>query len=205
MNTIIRYLTIAVFWGGVALLGFAGEARAQSTCTLDQAQWMSFKPYICNVSQPAGVTTQIVTWRVTFSEPVGGVSWHDFQTDNTNNYVSGNSGPRFGLGTVDEGIEKVSNSNNTMYDISMKWDCTASDNDCHHNETVTMTGSGCGTGGECTTSYSSSGRTDPYVGEVWLELQSDAAFNEMHSAPVIPQGTRSHATITQATTSVSVN
>ena len=201
MDTIMRYLTIAVFLGGVALLGLAGEARAQA-CPLAEADRTSFKPYICNVSQPAGGSTQIVTWRVTFSEPVGGVSWHDFQTDNTNNYVSGNSGPRYGLGTVDEGIEKISNSNNTMYDIFMKWSCTAPDNDCHHNETVTMTGSGCGTGGECTTSYSSSGRTDRYVGEVWLELQSDAEFNEMHTPPIMNQTERSHMDLPTARVSV---
>ena len=194
MNTIIRYLTIAVVWGGVALLGFAGETRAQTSCTLDDTQWESFKPYICGVSTPAGGSTEKVTWRVTFSEPVTGVSWHDFQTDNTNDPVPGHSDRNYGLGSVGEEIKKVSN---TEYDISMEWECTTSDNDCHHNETVTVTttGDGCGVGqtGVCTTSYSSSGRIDRYVGAVWLELQSDAEFNEMHSQPLLGNQTeRSH-------------
>ena len=178
--------------GGVALLGFAGEARA---CPLAEAAWTSNEPYICDVSQPAGGTIQKVTWRVTFSEPVGGVSWHDFFTDNTNDYVSGNSGPRYGLGSVDEEIKKVSD---TVYDISMEWDCTSSNNDCHHNETVTTACEG----GECTTSYSSSGRIDPYVGEVWLEMQSDAEFNEMHAPPLLGQSPSSHVGLPTAKVSI---
>ena len=204
MNTITRYLTIAVVWG-VALIGLTGETRAQTSCTLDRSQWESFKPYICGVSTPAGGSIEKVTWRVTFSEPVTGVSWYNFQTDNTNNAVPstvpGPAGRKYGLGSVGEEIKKVSN---TEYDISMEWECTTAANDCHHNETVTTTGSGCGTGGECTTSYSSSGRTDPYVGEVWLELQSDAEFKEMHAPPLLGNQTeRSH--VGMPTARVSIN
>ena len=191
MNTILRYLTIAVVWGGVALIGLTGEARAQS-CPLAEGDWISFKPYICDVSQPAGGMTQKVTWRVTFSEPVSGVSWHDFYTDNSNDDVPGHSDTnrRYGVGSVGEEIIKV---NNTVYDISMEWDCTeANVNDCFHNEDFTPT-------------YQVGARNDRYVGHVWLVLTPDAAFKEMHSPPVIAPGTRSHATITEATTSVSVN
>ncbi len=137
----IRYLTIAVLWGGVALLSLAGEAKAQSSCPLAVADRTDYKPYICNVSTPAGGSVQKVTWRVTFSEPVGGVSWWDFHTEETTDYVTGlpDGTPtrRYGLGSVYEEIKKVSGSNNTMYDISMEWDCTANDNDCHHNEDFT--------------------------------------------------------------------
>ncbi len=163
MNTIIRYLTITVL-GGVALLGLAGEARA---CPMDAEDQSLYKPHICDVSVPAGGRTQKVTWRVTFSEPVSGVSWHDFMTDDTNDTVPGHSDRKYGLGTVTEEIKKVST---TVYDISMEWDCTASDNDCSHNEDFTPT-------------YQVGARQDRYVGEVWLELQSDAAFNEMHALP----------------------
>ena len=191
MNTIIRYLTIAVVWGGVALLGLAGEARAQSpSCPLAEADRTSYKPYICGVNQPAGGNTQKVTWQVTFSEPVGGVSWHDFFTDNTNDDVPGHSDTnrRYGLGTVTEEIIKVSS---TVYDISMEWDCTASDNDCFHNEDFTPT-------------YQQGARQDRYVGEVWLDLQSDAEFNEMHAPPMLGNQTeRSH--LGMPTAKVSVN
>ena len=173
--------------GGVALLGLASEAGAQSSCPLAEADWNSFKPYICNVNQPAGGNTEKVTWRVTFSEPVGGVSWHDFMTDNSNDYVPGHTDRRYGLGTVTEEIKKVSD---TEYDISMEWDCTASDNDCFHNEDFTPT-------------YQVGARQDRYVGEVWLELQSDAEFNEIQSPVLDNQMTRSHAGI--PTTRVAVN
>ena len=187
MNNIIRYLTIAAFWGGVTLFGLAGEARANSTCPLAAADRTSYKPYICDVSTPAGGNTQKVTWRVTFSEPVGGVSWHDFQTEDTYNLVPGHTDRRYGLGTVTEEIKKVSN---TEYDISMEWDCTASDNDCSHNEDFTPT-------------YQSGARNDRYVGEVWLELQSDAEFNEMQSPPMPGNQTeRSHVGIPTARVSV---
>ncbi len=187
MNTIIRYLTIAVFGGGIALLGFAGAASA---CTLDEGQWTMFKPYICGVNQPAGGSTQKVTWQVTFSEPVSGVSWHDFMTDDTNEVVTpdlvSNPGRKYGLGTVWEEIKKISN---TVYEISMEWDCTASDNDCSHNEDFTPT-------------YQVGARQDRYDGEVWLELQSDAAFDEMHSPPVMSQTERSHVSIPTAKVAV---
>ena len=186
MNNIMRYLTIAVFCGaGAALFGPAGEARAN--CPLADADRTSYKPYICNVSQPAGGTAEKVTWRVTFSEPVGGVSWHDFYTDDTNNQVPGHPERKYGLGTVTEEIKKVSN---TEYDISMEWDCTASDNDCSHNEDFTPT-------------YQAGARNDRYVGEVWLALQSDAEFNEMHAPPIMNQTERSH--VDMPTAKVSVN
>ncbi len=188
MNNIIRYLTIAVFWAGVALLGLAGEARAQGSCPLAAADRTLFEPYICGVNQPAGGNTQKVTWQVTFSEPVGGVSWHDFMTDDTTNLVPGYTNRRYGLGTVTEEIKKVSS---TVYEISMEWDCTASDNDCSHNEDFTPT-------------YQVGARQDRYVGEVWLELQSDAEFNELHSPPLLGNQTvRSHVGV--PTTKVAVN
>ena len=129
---------------------------------------------------------------VTFSEPVGGVSWLDFQTEDTYDVVSpsipSNPNRRYGLGTVTEEIKKISN---TVYDISMDWDCTASDNDCSHNEDFTPT-------------YQAGARQDRYVGEVWLELQSDAAFNEMQSPPMPSSQTeRNHVGI--PTPKVSVN
>ena len=189
MNNITRYLTIAVFWGGVTLLGLAGEARANSSCPLAAADQTSYLPYICDVSTPAGGTTQKVTWRVTFSEPVGGVSWHDFYTDNTNDDVPETDPTRrYGLGTVAEEIKKVST---TVYDISMEWDCTEANlNDCFHNEDFTPT-------------YQVGARNDRYVGEVWLALQSDAEFNEMHSPPLLGQTERSH--VGMPTANVSVN
>ena len=183
MNTAIRYLTIAIFCGGgIALLGLAGAASA---CPLDTAAL--YKPYICDVSIPAGGSTQKVTWRVTFSEPVSGVSWHDFMTEDTNEVVTpdltSNPSRKYGLGTVWEEIKKIST---TEYDISMEWDCTASDNDCSHNEDFTPT-------------YQAGARQDRYVGEVWLELQSDAAFNEVNSPPIPnSQSTRSHVGIPTA-------
>ena len=188
MNIIIRYLTIAVVLGGVAVFDLAGEARANSTCPLAVADRTSFEPYICNVSQPAGGSTQKVTWQVTFSEPVSGVSWHDFYTDNTNNFVTGHTDRRYGLGSVDEGIKRV---NYTKYEISMEWDCTASDNDCSHNEDFTPT-------------YQAGARNDRYVGEVWLNLQSDAEFIEFHAPPMIGNQTkRNH--VGMPTAKVSVN
>ena len=121
-----------------------------------------------------------------------GVSWHDFQTDNTNDDVPGHTGRRYGLGTVTEEIKKVSSTvSNTEYDISMEWDCTAADNDCFHNEDFTPT-------------YQVGARQDRYVGEVWLELQSDAEFNEMQSPPMPSSQTeRNHVGI--PTPKVSVN
>ncbi len=185
MNNITRYPTIAVLWVGVALLGLAGEAGA-SSCPLDAADQKSYEPYICAVSAPAGGSTQKVTWRVTFSEPVGGVSWHDFYTDNTNDDVPGHTDRRYGMGTVTEEIKKVST---TVYDISMEWDCEASDNDCFHNEDFTPT-------------YQSGARNDRYVGAVWLALQSDAEFNEMHAPPLGGQATMSHSGMPTAKVSV---
>ena len=206
MNNIIRYLTIAIFWGGgggVALLGLAGEVRAQgSSCPLAQADWNTYEPYICDVASPADGATETVTWTLTFSEPVTGVGWDDFQTDNTNDEVPGSSPTRkYGLGSVGEKIT----GNGTNYKVTMEWECTTSDNDCHHNETVMMTGTCPPTGGDvCTTSYESSGRTDRYVGEVWLELYSDAEFNEVNKT-ILPQTSTTHTTISKASTKVSVN
>ncbi len=182
MNTIIRYLTLAVFGGGgIALLGLglAGEARAQTstTCPLDTDTQYVFKPYICGVSTPSSGSTQKVTWRVTFSEPVTGVDWRDFMTDDTNDVVSpdlaSNPGRKYGLGTVWEEIKKISD---TVYEISMEWDCTASDNDCSHNEDFIPT-------------YQVGARQDRYEGQVWLRLQSGAEFNETHSPASVITGT----------------
>ena len=185
MSTIIRYLTIAVFGGGIALLGLAGEARA---CPLNAQGQMQSLPYICDVSTPAGGSTQKVTWRVTFSEPVSGVDWRDFMTEDTNDVVTpdlaGNPGRKYGLGTVWEEIKKISS---TVYEISMEWDCTASDNDCSHNEDFIPT-------------YQVGARQDRYDGEVWLELQSGAGFNEMHSPASM--GTQPHVDIPTARVSV---
>ncbi|MCY3751214.1 MAG: hypothetical protein OXG54_07435 [Gammaproteobacteria bacterium] len=200
MNNIIRHMTIAALWGGVAL-GLAGEAGAQS-CPLQEAQHASYKPYICNVTHSVGGAVQSVTWRLTFSEPVTGVSWQDFATDNTNDNVP-NSSPvrRYGLGTVEEKISKVDTTN---YEITLKWDCTSSGNDCHHNQTVNTAAPCDPPSSSCTaTTWESSGATDRYVGEVWLELQSGAEFSEVHPTPTLPQTSRPHA-IGKTHTTVSV-
>ena len=107
-----------------------------------------------------------MTWRVTFSEPVSGVDWRDFLTEETYETPGpGPSGRNYGLGSVREEIKKISS---TVYEISMEWDCTAADNDCSHNEDLTPT-------------YQAGARQDRYEGQVWLELQPGYEFNEMHS------------------------
>ena len=188
----IRYLTIAVLWGGVALLSLAGEAKAQSSCPLAVAERTLYKPYICNVSTPAGGAVQKVTWTVTFSEPVGGVDWRDFFTEDTYDVVTpeitSNPGRRYGLGTVWEEIKKISN---TVYEISMEWDCTeAGVNDCSHNE-------------DFVPDWVVGARTDRYIGEVWLALQSNWEFNEMHAPPIATQTQPNH--VGMPTSRVSIN
>ena len=170
MNTIIRYLTIAVVCGGgVVLLGFSGETIAQNPCARSGEDLATFKPYICDVSLPAGGETQELTWRLTFTESVGGVSWNDFLIEETTEFVTGlpdgTPARRYGLGTVWLDFKKI---NSTVYDISMRWDCTASDNDCSHNEDFEPT-------------YQQGARNDRYEGEVSLDLASDAEFIEMQT------------------------
>ena len=189
MNTIIRYLTITVFGGGaVALLvlGLAGEARAQNTCAQSAELLALYKPFICDVSLPANGKTQELTWRLTFTESVGGVSWNDFLIEETTEFVTGlpdgTPARRYGLGTVWLNSKKISS---TVYDISMRWDCTASDNDCSHNEDYEPT-------------YQQGARNDRYEGDVSLHLASDAEFNEMQS-PASP-ATRPHEDVTAPVT-----
>ena len=127
------------------------------------------------MSEPAGGVTQEVTWRVTFSEPVGNVSWNDFLIEETTEFVTGlpdgTPARRYGLGTVWLEYKKVST---TVYDISMNWDCTASNNDCSHNEDFDP--------------YVQGARNDRYEGEVRLELASDAEFDEINSPTTSPIG-----------------
>ena len=118
-----------------------------------------------------------MTWRVTFSEPVDGVSWNDFLLEETYEVVSpeiaSNPGRRYGLGTVWLEYKKISS---TVYDISIRWDCEASDNDCSHNE-------------DFIPNWVVGARQDRYEGDVWLEVASDAEFIEIRT----PASTISHA------------
>ena len=70
----------ALLWGSA--LGFAGEAAA-NCLDPNSAQAMAAAPYICKVARQrfgsaVQQTTELVTWRVTFSLPVSGVGWDDF-------------------------------------------------------------------------------------------------------------------------------
>ena len=133
--------------GGVAL-GLAGEARAQA-CPLSAGDYNNAPAYVCNVTKRStGGTTETVSWRITFSEPVSGVDLRNFTSDHDTDMVPGSNPARYyGLGTFDEEIEEVSV---TTYDYTNWWDCSASDNDCQHNEGTTPKG------------------TDRYVGKIRL-------------------------------------
>ena len=136
------------------------------------------------MSLPAGGHTQTATWRVTFTESVGQVGWEDFHLEETYDevvepQVDGNPGRKYGLGTVWFDFNKISS---TVYDLSIRWDCTASDNDCSHNEDFIPT-------------YQAGARQDRYEGDVWLELAPNAEITEMQS-PASP-ATHAPADITQ--------
>ncbi len=181
-----KLINVFLKGGGVVLLGLAGEAIAQNNCAQSAENLALFKPFICDVSLPAGGETQTLTWRLTFTEPVGGVSWNDFLIEETNEFVTGlpdgTPARRYGLGTVWLDSNKISS---TVYDISMRWDCTASDNDCSHNEDFEPT-------------YQQGARNDRYEGDVSLELASDAEFIEMQT-PASP-ATHPHADTTTTVT-----
>ncbi|MCY3987198.1 MAG: hypothetical protein OXF94_01170 [Gammaproteobacteria bacterium] len=175
MKTVIRGMTVAaLLWGGI----LAGEAQAACGGVTPNM----YAPYICKVTRQAPgsavqQTTETVTWRVTFSEPVTGVGWDDFYIEDARDQVPGSSPVRYyGTGSSDLISSKVDRRN---YDFSFEWDCTTSGNDCEHNYDNPMVSCG----DDCTrTNPDSAERTDRYVGRVSLELQTGPTWQRDSSS-----------------------